>query len=93
LEGDGEMSSLLIVAAIAISAYAGFTQLSWYMILVSGFVFTVGYFLSRTGMIHSQVTSEGWGAIPKLVLYSFVWNSILMAVVFGGFYGIRLLVN
>jgi len=72
------MGMIFFIAGVALAAYAGYTGLEWYFILISSFLMTIGWCFIRASFVLSIISEDGFFvAIPKLLLIQIVIYSII----------------
>jgi len=76
------MGGIFYLIGVALAAYAGYSDLQWFYIFISSLIMAVGYFIIRAPQIHGIISSDGFGAIPKLLAIQVVVYSIITAPVY-----------
>lgn len=76
------IGGLFYLAGIAFAGYAGYVGGAWFVIFVSSFIMTIGYFIIRGPQIQNITAGQGVLAPFKLWLIQNILYSAVTAPVF-----------
>jgi hypothetical protein len=76
------MGGIFYLIGVALAGFAGYSNLQWYFIFISSLTMAIGYFIIRAPQIHGIYSSDGVGAIPKLLTIQVIIFSIITAPVY-----------
>ena len=76
------MGGIFYIIGVALSAYAGYSNLAWYFIFISSLIMAIGYSIIRAPQIHGVVSNDGIGGLPKLLLIQVILYLIITAPVY-----------
>ena len=78
------MSMILKLIGLVIAGYAGFNNLHWYVIFISGFIMMLGWLVTRISVCQNLISLKG---LPSFLFIFLPQQTIMYSVITGIVYG------